>query len=439
MRGRYADGLAVHQRAHAALTTVPPDDEVKHTLIHVLTPYAWMLIRHGRLDEARAAAGQAVLLCDELGIRSIDGFAASPLLPLGIIALVEGDYEEAERLGNEALGRAREMRHVGSEEVAWYILANVAQARGDYELAREHGLRAYEITQRLGEQWFQAYTLVVLGTAAAALGDDAAAWQYFQASHDIRAELGDPEGVALALSNLGAIALGRGEHEEAARLYRQSVTTYREIGDRGGLATALTGLGMTARALGATSDAARHLREAIETAGRIRFVPRMLSILADIGDLLLAAGRFTAAVRLLEYVRGHPASDGATVARAKDLLKNPQARSPARGAADDGPSEIDAIVATATAELIALEQRAPARSAAMDEAPLASTLTEREREVLRLVADGLSNAQIAERMVVSTGTVKAHTHAIYRKLGTDNRVQAIARARELGILPTLDA
>jgi len=61
-------------------------------------------------------------------------------------------------------------------------------------------------------------------------------------------------------------------------------------------------------------------------------------------------------------------------------------------------------------------------------------LTARELEVLRLIAEGLSNPAIAEKLTISVGTVKAHTASIYSKLGASNRVQAITRARELHFL-----
>jgi LuxR family maltose regulon positive regulatory protein len=61
-------------------------------------------------------------------------------------------------------------------------------------------------------------------------------------------------------------------------------------------------------------------------------------------------------------------------------------------------------------------------------------LTERELEVLQLIADGLTNQEIADELVVALGTVKAHTASIYGKLEVHGRTQAVARARGFGLL-----
>jgi LuxR family maltose regulon positive regulatory protein len=87
----------------------------------------------------------------------------------------------------------------------------------------------------------------------------------------------------------------------------------------------------------------------------------------------------------------------------------------------------------------------PAKTGEADEArqvePAPSThpalvepLSERELEVLALVAAGLSNGDIAEELVVSVNTVKTHVRSIYGKLGVHSRTQATAKAQALGIL-----
>jgi LuxR family maltose regulon positive regulatory protein len=65
---------------------------------------------------------------------------------------------------------------------------------------------------------------------------------------------------------------------------------------------------------------------------------------------------------------------------------------------------------------------------------LIEPLSERELEVLQLVAEGLTNQKIAGRLFLSLNTVKGHTRNIYGKLAVHSRTQAVARARALGML-----
>ncbi|MEJ2558650.1 MAG: LuxR C-terminal-related transcriptional regulator, partial [Anaerolineae bacterium] len=67
-------------------------------------------------------------------------------------------------------------------------------------------------------------------------------------------------------------------------------------------------------------------------------------------------------------------------------------------------------------------------------AGLIEALTGRELEVLRLIALGRTNQEIAQQLIVAPGTIKAHTSSIYRKLDVANRTEAVGRARQLGIL-----
>ena len=62
-------------------------------------------------------------------------------------------------------------------------------------------------------------------------------------------------------------------------------------------------------------------------------------------------------------------------------------------------------------------------------------LTPREHEILGLIAEGLSNREIAERLFVSENTVKTHSSRVFEKLGVNRRVQAVQRGKELGLIP----
>jgi LuxR family maltose regulon positive regulatory protein len=81
-----------------------------------------------------------------------------------------------------------------------------------------------------------------------------------------------------------------------------------------------------------------------------------------------------------------------------------------------------------------LPPRSPAPIEPLRPPALTELLSERELEVLRLIAVGLTNREIAETLVIALGTAKAHTASIYAKLDVHNRTQAVARARELGLL-----
>ena len=93
----------------------------------------------------------------------------------------------------------------------------------------------------------------------------------------------------------------------------------------------------------------------------------------------------------------------------------------------------DALIAPAVTRSVIEEfvRRSPA--AQLPPAPLAE-LTDRERDVFELLARGLSNAEIAERLVVSGGTVKTHVAHVLSKLGVRDRVQAVILAYESGVV-----
>ena len=101
----------------------------------------------------------------------------------------------------------------------------------------------------------------------------------------------------------------------------------------------------------------------------------------------------------------------------------------ARGIAPDYAGRLLAAFPAAEAERTDSSKTQAAKS------DLIEPLSERELEVLQLVAQGLTNQEIASRLYLSLNTVKAHTRNIYGKLDVHSRTQATARSQELGLLP----
>jgi NarL family two-component system response regulator LiaR len=119
------------------------------------------------------------------------------------------------------------------------------------------------------------------------------------------------------------------------------------------------------------------------------------------------------------------------------LLKNvrPEELAGAVRAAAQGEAVLDSPVATRVLqevrETLASEEHATPQPAAQ---PLVEPLSERELEVLDLIAAGLTNREIADRLFIAVGTVKRHINNIYGKLQVHHRAEAVARARDLGLL-----
>jgi DNA-binding NarL/FixJ family response regulator len=91
------------------------------------------------------------------------------------------------------------------------------------------------------------------------------------------------------------------------------------------------------------------------------------------------------------------------------------------------------LMPSVTARVMAEFSRLP-RSQPAQAAPIPSPLSEREKQILKMVARGASNKEIAEELVIAEGTVKNHLSNIFDKLEARDRMQAVLKSKELGIL-----
>jgi ATP/maltotriose-dependent transcriptional regulator MalT len=218
----------------------------------------------------------------------------------------------------------------------------------------------------------------------------------------------------------------------------------REINDPGGQVRSLAGLGDTLHAMGHEEQAAAHFRQALELAIQIRSIPLLLLQFTPIGELLVTAGELELGMLALTTVARHPAAERMMQDRAQKGITRIAAARPdllrQEGAAKQQQDD-PFLVAAQLQECLTTELRwrsspakSQARPASVAQPGLVEALSERELEILRLLAEGLTNRQIADALTLVVGTVKAHNHHIFGKLGVSNRVQALARARELNLI-----
>jgi DNA-binding CsgD family transcriptional regulator len=248
--------------------------------------------------------------------------------------------------------------------------------------------------------------------------------------------------MAIAQVSLAELVAVQHNYGEAERLFHDSHELYRQINDPGGQVRALIGLGDIAQARGDRTRAGSYFCTGLELAIVIGSLPLLLLQFTPIGELLASAGEPTLAIAAWMLVTQHATGERAMQRRTQADLRRAAAwkTAPLKGQAE-GKAGADpfAMAALLRDKLVALKNQMPQSHAAVPPRlptalPHVEPLSEREVEILRLIANGMTNQQIADRLHVVVGTVKVHNHHIFGKLGVSNRVGALARARELNLL-----
>lgn len=296
--------------------------------------------------------------------------------------------------------------------------ANVARAKGlsaagvlsylqsDCLLAKQRLEEGLGIWRALGDVRGTAFALTFLGRVAQQLGDPRAA-DLGEESVTLFREHGDKWGLALSLDFLGEVARELGDHQRAERLHRESLSLYLEVGHNWGVALELSHFGHIALQAGDYATARQRLEEAIEIQRSVGDKWMLGWTLRSLGDVVRAQGDHERAaalheesLRLLSELGGKYGVPGAATLPDFSLGR------PGQPAVRD--------------------------SAVTEENP--EGLTRREIEVLQLIAEGLTDAQVADRLVLSTRTVQAHLRSIYSKLNITTRTAATRYALEHGLV-----
>jgi predicted ATPase/DNA-binding CsgD family transcriptional regulator len=344
----------------------------------------------------------------------------------GVLSHYQGDYDRADELCEAALDLFRALGDQKGVAEALTGLALVRRTRGDYRKGEALFQEVLAIHEGHDDQAGTAQTLYRYGIALMLEGDAARARPLFERSIELFRQLGDSTGIALALQGL-AFSRPPGGGPEARMQIEESLGILRGLGDRRNVTKVLVVAAEITVELGELEAAADQLAEALTLF--VEFGDRWFwgwtletaaQLAVSVGDPERAARLFGAADAVWDTI-------GAPLPRKlRDRHDHVLAEVRSRlgddrfeALRDEGRS----LPVGATTELVQ-----PVATRAGVDVP--EGLTVREVEVLALVAEGLTDAQVAERLVVSIRTVHAHLRSIYRKLDVRTRSAATRYAVE---------
>lgn len=281
--------------------------------------------------------------------------------------------------------------------------------QGDLTTARGRYDESLAIYRTLGDRAGIATALVLQGLWAHHAGDYPTAHIQFEQALGLFRAVGDRRSIARTVRNLADVALAQANYANALELYDESLIRFRELGDKYFIAVCLLGFGYLNVRQGDLDRAATLLGAA---AGLRSAIGGQLSRW-DLGDLergrALIQARLGEAAFAAAFARGEALTLEDAIVLARQLPEVPEAT--------------PMTVAAASSSVTPHAGRPSSSSGPFG-------LTARELDVLRLVATGLTDVQVADHLVLSPRTINSHLHSIYGKLGVSSRSAATRHAVE---------
>ncbi|MGZ3642914.1 MAG: tetratricopeptide repeat protein [Ktedonobacteraceae bacterium] len=387
-------------------------------------------------ERAEVLCRESLMLYRELGDKS--GIGTS-LGMLGRVARRRGNYAAALTALEEGLGLFREVGDKGNIADLLTFLAAVVSLQSDYARAYALAEESLALFRELGNKGSIALALLNLASVASYQGEYARTYSLAEESLALFRELGDKNGIASAYHVLGEIALNQGNYTVARPLLEESLAIYKELGMEEGSPVSLYTLARVAFGQG-DYDAARALHE--ESLKLFLKSDSKLPIslgLEELGAVVAAQGHVVWAARLmgagsaLREAIGSPLEprDRANYKRMVAATKAQLGEQAFSAAWAEGRGMTpEQALAMQTPKVESISGGTSSTPSAKLPTIYPDGLTARELEVLRLLATGLTDAQIAEQMVLSLHTIHAHLRTIYSKLGVTSRSAATRYAFE---------
>lgn len=363
---------------------------------------------------------------------------AKSLVGAGILSIYQGRYAEAHRYCQEGLALARQNGDAQTAALATHGLARTAMRQGQVEPFMRWHQESLAAFQTLGNRWGQAQAQIYWGLGLWMKGMFAAAEAPLQEALTLCRAIGDRQGTAHSLEALGWVKLSRGEVAAAQQLFAEGLALSRQHNDLILIMRAILGVATALRLQGQTKAGQPYLLEGIHLSIQVGDQWGLLSFLAELGAVALANKQPAQAVQWFTASKQMMATSGSSRPAFWNSMDTHQEQAERQldAAACQSAHQKGEMLAAAALQgnweplLLAVDQLDEPEAAAPTAPGETMGLTERERDVLRLLTQGLTNPQIAERLVVSPYTVNAHLRTIYNKLDVPSRAAATRYALE---------
>jgi predicted ATPase/DNA-binding CsgD family transcriptional regulator len=390
----------------------------------------WYWFLRGRYKEGLGWFESSLAACSDAPA----SLRAKALVATGDFLFLRSEYGPGRRrieAGLDLYRRAGDGRGVAG---AVQLLGSIAREQGRYDEAEAHHAESLGLSREHDDGWGVAQSLNYLGFVAWLRGEPERAVGLCAEALSAFRDLGDGEGAAWSLMNLGFSALYRGEPARARALLSESLDLSRTGGYREAVAWSLNGLGLLARREGDPGRAASLLRESLALHRDLGDRWRTASLVEELAGVSAAGGHHERAATLLGAAGAlrETLSDPVPPCERPDRARDTAV---ARAGLDEG-SFVRASAAGGAMplervyELALEEQRSPAPTFSGS----GDGLSEREAEVLGMVAEGLTDGQVAAKLYLSPRTVGQHLRNTYRKLGVNSRAAATRVAIERGLI-----
>lgn len=358
---------------------------------------------------------------EEVIVDALDG--------LGRVAVQTGDLRAAESAFTEALALARRIEYDDGCCTAASWIGEINRVRGDYARARPLIEEATQLAADRGVSLWHARCLQFLGRLEAAEGNLDEARRLFQLSLDAPGASHMPYHKLRSIQGLADIALASGDEQEVRALADQGLSLATANGDIQARGLLLALLARLAGTEGDSGRASKLAHEALQLQERIGDVIGIVSTLETLAELAAANGRSAIAARLFGAAQKARETCGCRRPRVEEaaLLRH----LPAIAALIEEGEWATAVTqgsALSPAEAVLYATRG--RGAKGRPTFGWDSLTRVELEVANLVANGLSNPEIAEKLMLSVKTVATHLTHVYRKVPCNDRRELRQLARE---------